>query len=86
MRTTSELDALHFLQTLHSLWAGILHARKPGTSSFQGSRREALAGQRGICSESEALARLVRKELLRRTNECVFGFLALESEPVDSRL
>ncbi|MGB0523766.1 MAG: polynucleotide kinase-phosphatase [Flammeovirgaceae bacterium] len=34
----------------------------------------------------EALNRFVRKEPLRRTHECVFGVLALESEPVDPRL
>ncbi len=34
----------------------------------------------------EALERFVRHEPLRRTHECVFGVLALESEPVDSRL
>lgn len=34
----------------------------------------------------EALDRFVRKEPLRRTHECVFGVLALESEPVDPRL
>ena len=32
------------------------------------------------------LERFVRKELLRRVHECVFGVLALESEPVDPRL
>lgn len=34
----------------------------------------------------EALARFVRREPLRRVHECVFGVLALESEPVDPRL
>jgi len=34
----------------------------------------------------EALERFVRKEPLRRIHECVFGVLALESEPVDPRL
>lgn len=34
----------------------------------------------------ESLDRFVRKEPLRRTHECVFGVLALESEPVDPRL
>ena len=31
----------------------------------------------------EGLERFVRKEPLRRVHECVFGVLALESEPVD---
>ena len=34
----------------------------------------------------EALERFVRNEPLRRIHECVFGVLALESEPVDPRL
>jgi protein phosphatase len=34
----------------------------------------------------ESLERFVRKESLRRVHECVFGVLALESEPVDPRL
>jgi hypothetical protein len=34
----------------------------------------------------EALERFVRTEPLRRVHECVFGVLALESEPVDARL
>ena len=34
----------------------------------------------------EGLERFVRQEPLRRVHECVFGILALESEPVDPRL
>ena len=34
----------------------------------------------------EALERFVREEPLRRVHECVFGVLALESDPVDPRL
>jgi len=34
----------------------------------------------------ESLDRFVRREPLRRVHECVFGVLALESEPVDPRL
>lgn len=34
----------------------------------------------------EALERFVSHEPLRRVHECVFGVLALESEPVDPRL
>jgi protein phosphatase len=34
----------------------------------------------------EALERFVRREPLYRVHECVFGLLALESEPVDPRL
>lgn len=34
----------------------------------------------------EGLERFVRGEPLRRVHECVFGVLALESEPIDPRL
>jgi protein phosphatase len=34
----------------------------------------------------EALERFVRREPLRRVHECVFGVLAMESQPVDPRL
>jgi polynucleotide kinase-phosphatase len=34
----------------------------------------------------ESLERFIRREPLRRIHECVFGVLALESEPVDPRL
>lgn len=34
----------------------------------------------------EALERFVQKEPLRRVHECIFGVLAMESEPVDPRL
>jgi protein phosphatase len=34
----------------------------------------------------ESLERFVRYEPLRHVHECVFGLLALESEPVDPRL
>ena len=34
----------------------------------------------------ESLERFVRREPLRRVHECVFGVLALETEPVDPRL
>jgi len=34
----------------------------------------------------EALERFVRREPLRQVHECVFGVLALESEPIDPRL
>ena len=34
----------------------------------------------------EALERFIKREPLRRIHECVFGVLALESEPVDPRL
>ncbi|HEV3415257.1 MAG TPA: polynucleotide kinase-phosphatase, partial [Pirellulales bacterium] len=54
-------------------------------------RSRSLAGKRSLALREfalgiEALERFVRKEPLRRVHECVFGVLALESEPVDPRL
>ena len=42
--------------------------------------------QREFALGVEGLNRFVAGEALRRTHECVFGVLALESEPVDPRL
>jgi len=41
---------------------------------------------REFCLGIEALTRFVDRAPLRRVHECVFGVLALESEPVDPRL
>ncbi|WP_263367397.1 hypothetical protein [Edaphobacter bradus] len=54
-------------------------------------RSRAVGSKRSLASREfalgiEALERFVRKEPLRRTHECVFGVLALESEPIDPRL
>jgi len=54
-------------------------------------RDRGLAGKRGLALREfslglEALHRFVAGEPLRRVHECVFGVLALESEPVDPRL
>jgi protein phosphatase len=54
-------------------------------------RRRGLGAKRSLAVREfalgvEALERFVRKEPLRRVHECVFGVLALESEPVDPRL
>jgi protein phosphatase len=54
-------------------------------------RSRGLAGKRNLALNEfalgiEALERFVRGEPLRRVHECVFGVLALESEPVDPRL
>jgi len=54
-------------------------------------RERGLHAKRGLASREfalgiEALERFVRREPLRRVHECVFGVLALESEPVDPRL
>jgi protein phosphatase len=42
--------------------------------------------QREFALGIEGLERFIRHEPLRRVHECVFGVLALESEPVDPRL
>jgi protein phosphatase len=49
------------------------------------SRKRSLA-LREFALGMEGLARFVRNEPLYRVHECVFGVLALESEPVDPRL
>jgi hypothetical protein len=54
-------------------------------------RSRRLAAKRGLALREfalgiEALERFVQREPLRRVHECVFGVLALESEPVDPRL
>ncbi len=54
-------------------------------------RSRGLSGKRSLALREfalglEGLERFVRREPLRRVHECVFGVLALESEPVDPRL
>jgi protein phosphatase len=54
-------------------------------------RKRGLSAKRSLALREfalgvEGLERFVRKEPLRRVHECVFGVLALESEPVDPRL
>jgi PNKP adenylyltransferase domain, ligase domain len=54
-------------------------------------RSRGLSAKRGLALREfalgiEALERFVRGEPLRQVHECVFGVLALESEPVDPRL
>ncbi len=54
-------------------------------------RQRALPAKRSLALREfalgvEGLERFIKKEPLRRVHECVFGVLALESEPVDPRL
>src|SRR5918998_1817210 len=54
-------------------------------------RARGLAAKRSLALREfalgvEGLERFVRREPLRLVHECVFGVLALESEPVDRRL
>jgi protein phosphatase len=54
-------------------------------------RERGLSAKRSLATREfalgiEGLQRFVAREPLRRVHECVFGVLALESEPVDPRL
>jgi protein phosphatase len=58
---------------------------------LQRLRERGLSGKRSLALREfalgiEGLERFVHREPLRRVHECVFGVLALESEPVDPRL
>jgi protein phosphatase len=60
-------------------------------SNLERLRKRGLNGKRSLAIREfalglEALERFVAKEPLRRVHECVFGVLAMESEPVDPRL
>lgn len=57
----------------------------PGLRNRNLGRKRSLA-LREFALGVESLERFVRNEPLRRVHECVFGVLALESEPVDPRL
>ena len=59
--------------------------------NLQRLRKRGLAAKRSLALREfalgvEGLERFVRREPLRRVHECVFGVMALESEPVDPRL
>jgi protein phosphatase len=59
--------------------------------NMQRLRSRGLSGKRSLALREfalgvEGLERFVRKEPLRKVHECVFGVLALESEPLDPRL
>ena len=61
------------------------------TENLTRLRKRGLGAKRSLALREfalgiEALERFVRREPLRRIHECVFGVLALESEPVDPRL
>jgi protein phosphatase len=61
------------------------------TENLERLRRRGLGRKRSLASREfalgiEALERFVHQEPLRKVHECVFGVLALESEPVDPRL
>jgi protein phosphatase len=59
------------------------HLERLRVRSLSGKRSLAL---REFALGIEGLERFVQREPLRRVHECVFGVLALESEPVDPRL
>jgi polynucleotide kinase-phosphatase len=66
----------------------------PEYTAFQNLQRlrsRGLSGKRSLALREfalgvEGLERFNRKEPLRKVHECVFGVLALESEPIDPRL
>ncbi len=54
-------------------------------------KKRGLSGKRSLALREfalglEGIERFVRREPLRKIHECVFGILALESEPLDPRL
>ena len=58
---------------------------------LQRLRRRGLSAKRSLATREfmlgvESIERFIRQEPLYRVHECVFGILALESEPVDPRL
>ena len=60
-------------------------------SNLQRLRRRSVGKKRGLALREfalgvESVRRFVQRKPLRQTHECVFGVLALESEPVDPRL
>jgi protein phosphatase len=64
---------------------------KPAQWNLERLRNRSVSTKRSLALREfalgvEALERFVRQEPLRRVHECVFGVLALESEPVDPRL
>ncbi len=64
----------------YDLPGNIMRLRKRGV----GAKR--ILADREFVLGAEALERFVDREPLRRVHECVFGVLALETEPVDPRL
>lgn len=70
----------------------IIYGPEYGTSKNLGRlRARGLSAKRSLAfrefaSGLETLERFARREPRRRVHECVFGILALESEPVDPRL
>ena len=73
------------------IWAATPCAAQALIVALQRLRWRSVAAKRALALREfalgvEALERFVRRERLRRVHECVFGVLALESEPVDPRL
>jgi hypothetical protein len=63
-----------------------LKRNSEGPTSHRRCRCKRSLALREFALGIESLERFVRREPLRRVHECVFGVLALESEPVDPRL
>jgi hypothetical protein len=73
------MTACSFAVSAHVFWNWAVRAARTAIPLFILDRTLSALGL-------EALERFVHKEPLRRVHECVFGVLALESEPVDPRL
>ena len=76
-------------QVLGSRWqatGGPREGRRQGDGRERGLGHKRSLAVREFCLGIEALERFVRGDPLHRVHECVFGVLALESEPVDPRL
>jgi len=70
----------------HPLRTGVLVAKEFGAASLARLGSESIFVSREFALGIESLEVFVLKEPLRRTHECAFGVLALESEFVDPRL
>lgn len=73
-----------YLRIIYGPEYSILENLKRLRSRNLGGKR--FLAQREFALGVESLERFIRHEPLRRVHECVFGVLALESEPVDPRL
>lgn len=70
---------------------GFVRSEPDGLAQIERLRSRSLGRKRSLAVREfglgiEARDRFVRREPLYRVHECVFGVLAMESEPVDPRL
>ena len=84
-------DLADFLASRGEALDAVIELSVPRDESISRLRQRGLGHKRSLALGEfalgvEGLERFVRREPLRRVHECVFGVLALESEPVDPRL